>query len=86
MSDLHVITERADGPDLDDLVRLIRYLREHEIPHMALTVARMTVQIRVNPGEGAPIPDEHRWVEGEPVLATFVGPDGVVYDANREAL
>ena len=33
MSDLHVITERADGPDLDDLVRLIRYCREHDIPH-----------------------------------------------------
>lgn len=84
--DLHTITERADGPDLHDLVHLIEYLREHAIPHMALTVARMTVQIRTG-SNGDPVPDAHRWVEGEPhPEAHFVGPDGTVYDANREAL
>lgn len=90
--DLHVITERADGPDLDDLVRLIRYLREHGIVHRTDTI-------------GHPLdPDHHghltvRWWSVAPVnvahcaiedntayVAHFVGPDGTVYDANREAL
>jgi hypothetical protein len=86
---LHVITERADGPDLDDLVRLIRYCREHDIRlspgatsmlagmgtgQMILRLYSPTVSSIVVV-EGQPLPEGH-----------FVGPDGTVYDANREAL
>lgn len=87
---LHVITDRADGPDLDDLVRLIRYCREHGVtlssgqtmllasemerpcPVILRLYGRTESTVIV---EGDPLPEAH-----------FVGPDGTVYDCNREAL
>lgn len=100
--DLHVITERADGPDLDDLVRLIRYLREHEVQYRVLDA--VTYRERDRPDEYRHDPlsvllyepgvDYHPrlrslWTitENKPLAeAHFVDPDGTVYDANREAL
>ncbi len=91
-ADLHVITERADGPDLDDLVRLIRYLREHRVEHNIRDAhtwedgdyfdpARLTVVFGICAiTDGMPLPD----LRG--LTAYFVGPDGTVYDCNGEAL
>jgi hypothetical protein len=79
---LHVITERADGPDLDDLVRLIRYLREHDIRVAVYNGDDDPVRL----GWSAPHGFFHV-VEDSPLdEGYFVGPDGAVYDANREAL
>lgn len=90
--DLHVITERADGPDLDDLVRLIRYLRGHRVQHSLRDAhtwedddlfdpARLTVAFgKAAITDGAPLPDLYG------LVAYFVGPDGTVYDCNGEAL
>lgn len=91
--ELHQITARADGrPDLDDLVRLIRYLREHGIAAHTDAAART----------GDVYPMRVRWstdrvgvevwgfdaVEGWPLHdgIVFVDTDGAGYDANREAL
>ena len=77
---LHVITENATGPDVDDIARLVRYLREHQIRY-ALDVTIITedaeesAEIWLDITEGHPLPEVY-----------FVGPDGTVYDANREAL
>lgn len=84
-SALHRITERDDDrPDLDDLVRLIRYLHEHDIPHAVDGGSTKSFMVRTLP---------RRWrphlvaMEGMRLdEARFVGPDGAVYNANREAL
>jgi hypothetical protein len=88
--DLHLITERADGPDFDDLVRLIRYCREHELCVSVNDSQPLSWDDKV--GQFAvrlygPQPAIVLW-EGDPAPrgAHFVGPDGTVYDANREVL
>lgn len=85
----HEITERSSGPDLHDLVRLIEYLREHDIGGVWGTSISgnrdwMSVRFRV-PNSGRPR-GQIAVEEGKPTEAHFVGPDGTVYDANREAL
>lgn len=86
-ADLHVITERADGPDLDDLVRLIRYLRHQGLPveigYPALAENLAVAHRATWKGR------DHHWLftEGVPNKgAAFIGPDGTVYDCNGEAL
>ena len=86
-ADLHVITERADGPDLDDLVRLIRYLREHDLP---VEIGYPALAQNLAVAHRATWKDrDHHWLFTEGVQnkgAYFVGPDGTVYDCNGEAL
>lgn len=93
----HVITERAEGPDLDDLVRLIRYLREHGIQHRTDTIGHpldpdhhghLTVRWwSVDETAFSPVNVAHCAIESNAAYSGhFVGPDGTVYDANREAL
>lgn len=91
--DLHQITAHPDGPDLDDLVRLVRYLREHKITYdhagtggggswgYALAVRWYPERDSIPVGYAPP-----KVTEGATATFAFVGPDGVVYDANREAL
>lgn len=81
-----VITERADGPDLADLVRLVHYLSEREITYR-LEADPSGATLRWHPADPTMIP----YVFGgrtytRPEGVVFVGPDGNVYDANREAL
>ena len=87
----HVITARADGPDLDDLVAVLRYLREHGNRR---TTNPSPSGIRSGADHALM---EVRWThptggfwtirEGDPEdEAFYVGPDGAVYDANGEAL
>lgn len=84
MSDLHVVTERADGPDLDDLVRLIRYCREHDIPHAVDGGSTKSFMVRTLPSHWRP---HLVAMEGLSLdEAHFIGPDGTVYDCNGEAL
>lgn len=80
---LHVITERTTGPDLDDLVRLVRYLREHKIAYRFSDTLTHNAIV----GFDTPIGDRLAIIENDSVMGvTYVGPDGTVYDANREAL
>jgi len=95
--ELHRITERDGGPDLDDLVNVIRYLRENGVQVVTGTMARRIGHESYNrlhlswyPGDAwmrqfrlnEAIPAE----VDEASSAVFVGPDGTVYDENREAL
>lgn len=92
VNDFHVITERADGPDLDDLVRLIRYLRQHDIDHVHIGSVMRVEWSHPNPIDdgtykGRMARNAGVAEEGEPEPESyFVGPDGTVYDANGEAL
>jgi hypothetical protein len=85
----HVITERAEGPDLDDLVRLIRYLRDHDFA-VRFDYSRMRPTLSVTwelYADGNTLQRRYTVTESDRVgLGRFVGPDGTVYDANREAL
>ena len=85
VADLHVITERADGPDLDDLVRLIRYCRDNDITFRPSGEQGNVMSVRVGAyPNGAWV---WHFVENVPLPeAYFVGPDGTVYDCNGEAL
>lgn len=85
MTELHVITERAEArPDLGDLVDLILYLREHGIPHAVDGGSTKSFMVRTLPSHWRP---HLAAMEGMPLdEAHFIGPDGTVYDANREAL
>jgi hypothetical protein len=86
----HQITEWADGPDLDDLVRLIRYCREHGVTLSSGQTSLLASEME------RPCPVILRLygrtestviVEGEPLPeAHFVGPDGTVYDNERNPL
>ncbi len=88
-AELHQITGHANGPDLDDLVRLIRYLREHDInPEIGWPALASTLTVCWR-GSRNSRPDFHwtmtegrRWDHA----ACYVGPDGSVYNANGEAL
>lgn len=87
-SKLHSITARTDGPDLDDLVRLIRYCREHDIVLTpgATATCNGPFRLRLYANPAKPIVTL-AVTEGVPLdRAYFVGPDGTVYDSNREAI
>lgn len=77
---LHRITERADGPNLDDLLNLIRYLRKHDLnAHVVHYNDAKVLAVDLDNGWG--------WHEGGPLGdERFVGPDGTVYDEKMEAL
>lgn len=89
---LHRITARADGPDLHDLVRLIEYLREH-VGHVNVGQPQETYDVYCS-WTPRPLPGGNNDRRPESVMeghphrkgGVFVGPDGTVYDANREAL
>ena len=87
-TDRHVITEREDGPDLDDLVRLIRYCREHDVvltPGATSTLlGPLRLRLYSTPANGQMT---LLITEGQALAeAYYVGPDGTVYDCNGEAL
>lgn len=85
VADLHVITERADGPDLDDLVRLIRFHRSHHRVPTVSSAITAEGQLRVEWEAGRL--GRFRVTEGQPdPEAYFVGPDGTVYDCNGNPL
>ena len=82
----HPIVETGgDAPDLDDLVRLIRYCRDRDITYRPSGEQGNVLSVRVgtHPNgawvwhfvESVPLPEAH-----------YVGPDGTVYDAKGEAL
>lgn len=82
----HIIVETGGAaPDLEDLVRLIRYCRDRDIL-CRLSGERgnvLSVRVGVYPN-GAWI---WHFVESVPLAeAYYVGPDGTVYDCNGEAL
>lgn len=87
--DRHVVTEK-EAPDLDDLVRLIRYLREHDLDYAFDNVGdrrhpRMVVKAATRKADGSIV--VRRFHEGEPLPeAHYVGPDGTVYDVEGMAL
>jgi hypothetical protein len=75
---LHQITERAEGPDLDDIVRLIRYCRGHRIVHM-VSGGSGPLGVRIIPSNSDA--ESVFVMEGFPEdKAHFVGPDGTVYE------
>lgn len=87
--------EEKTGPDLDDLVRLIRYLRNHGVVVIVETMARrigVETYHRIYVTWSNPSKMRFRLNEvipaevDEGILAVFVGPDGTVYDADREVL
>jgi len=77
--DRHVITENPTGPDLDDMVRLVRYLREHEVRYM------LSVSVITDDGDGG-----EAWLdfdEGRPDPQVHsVDSEGDPYDFNGRAL
>lgn len=84
----HRITARSSGPDLGDMVHLIRHLRsyriQHEVAHAAtfedgdqFDPALLTVRI----ASAATITEGTLDAE-----VYYVGPDGTIYDCNRDAL
>lgn len=81
---LHRITTRSDGPDLDDLVRLTKYLRDNNIvPSFGTDSSgtRLTVKWMHGPW------DIFTFIEGDTVgLGRFVDTNGAIYNAEREAL
>lgn len=91
-AEAHTITTREDGPDLDDLVRLIRYLRTLgvyvSIGNQLSESNAVVVSWTRFPKPGQPN-NAHPTtvVEGRlPKEAFYVGPQGEVYDANGEEL
>lgn len=75
--DVAAITERADGrPDLEDMFRLIRYLREHQISHTGSVHSRLSI----NTSSGLDV------TEGQPSEARFVDAVGGVFDADWRPL
>lgn len=88
----HRITENPDGPDLFDLMRLVEYLRPliHHV-HIGQSVEDYDVRVSWTPLPRSGEPNNRR---GESVTegrahhkgAVYVGPDGTVYDADRNAL
>lgn len=92
MSDLpeNAVTLVESGeeyPDLDDILRLIRWSRD--VPTIALSVASPTgaqlIVEWIDPGDNLRriVEDRPTPVHGE---AFYLGPHGEVYDANGEAL
>lgn len=88
--DRHVVTEK-EAPDLDDLVRLIEFLRANDLaagigwPALATKLAVAFWSYRAADTDRR---SRHRWLvtEGTPARFHSVGPDGTVYDVEGMAL
>lgn len=96
----HCITEREDGPDLQDMIRLVEFLRSSRVEHYnigsvhrgedgpeqcRMTVSWWTLDRRPGAKHAATIGGEVE--ERHPLPeAFFVDLDGMTFDANLEAL
>lgn len=82
-AELHRITMHASVvPNLDDIFRLIRYLREHSVWHSVSGSQPLGVEWLTN-GDGYASPSIR---EGNARGIAFVGPDGTAYDNERNPL
>ena len=89
---LHRITENPDGPDLFDLMRLTEYLRPL-VHHVYVRQSDEDYDVRVS-WTPLPKPGGNNDRRGESVCegrahhkgAVFVGPDGTMYDADRNEI
>lgn len=90
LADRHVVTEK-EAPDLDDLVRLIEFLRANNLtvgigwPALATKLAVSIWSHRTDDTERR---SRYRWLvtEGKPAKFHSVGKDGTVYDVEGVAL
>lgn len=89
--EFHRITEHSTGPNLEDIFRLIRYLRSVGRACTVTEIARRPsceAYHRLGVGWHDDLRDYQRNVlEDRPEPEAFyIGPDGALYDCNREAL
>lgn len=90
--ELHRITEDPDGPDLFDLMRLVEYLRG-KVGHVYIGQPEFENDVRVS-WTPKPLPGGNNDRRPESVMegnphrkgAVYVGPDGTLYDGDRNAL